>query len=419
MKKGTLKLIGFAAVTLVLLVGVATTAGAVYALSNHQKAAVQVEVAEPEPGLLVAGVIPDSPADQAGLKRGDILLEINGDAINRLGELIRQLQSLAAGDEVEFTLLHGDDQRTLTVTLGERNGQPYLGVVPCGPEVGQVRVEAIKPGAIIVGVTADSPAAEAGLQPKDIITAVDGQGVDAEHQLTDLIEQYQPGDTVTLTVERPGQEAREVKVELGENPEQAGVPYLGLRFRPMPHVIVQGQALPPGQVKPIVPGLEGDIFVFPEDGEFEQAIVVRQVAPDSPADTAGLTSDDLITAIDGEPVQSPRSLVQAVAERQPDDTLELTVIQPGQENPRKLIVTLDENPDKASSAYLGVVIGGLSTIHHSDVGVDIIEEFAPFFRPGFSPAIPSFEFKAIPFAAPPFEVHPFPCDDAGNCDNSI
>lgn len=85
-------------------------------------------------------------------------------------------------------------------------------------------------GAFISQVTPDSPAAQAGLQSGDIITAVDSTEVNADHDLATLIGQHKPGDVVTLKVSRDLQEPREVKVTLGDKPGEAGKPYLGVYY---------------------------------------------------------------------------------------------------------------------------------------------------------------------------------------------
>jgi membrane-associated protease RseP (regulator of RpoE activity) len=85
-------------------------------------------------------------------------------------------------------------------------------------------------GALISQVTPDSPAAQAGLQAGDVITAVDGTAVNADHDLATLIKQHKPGDEVTLTVSRGLQEPQQVKLTLGEKPGEAGTPYLGVYY---------------------------------------------------------------------------------------------------------------------------------------------------------------------------------------------
>jgi serine protease Do len=60
-------------------------------------------------------------------------------------------------------------------------------------------------GALVVDVLADTPAALAGLQTGDVITAVNGEPVDAERTLRDRLIAYESGDTVALTLVRGGE----------------------------------------------------------------------------------------------------------------------------------------------------------------------------------------------------------------------
>ncbi|HKC72709.1 MAG TPA: trypsin-like peptidase domain-containing protein [Chloroflexota bacterium] len=60
-------------------------------------------------------------------------------------------------------------------------------------------------GAYVLKVEPGTPAARAGLRPHDIITAVDGQAIDQNHDLSTVIEMHQPGQTVALSIFRTGQ----------------------------------------------------------------------------------------------------------------------------------------------------------------------------------------------------------------------
>jgi PDZ domain-containing secreted protein len=293
-------------------------------------------------------------------------------------------------------------------------------------------VGVMNPGATIVEVTPDSPAAQAGLQAEDTITAINGQPIEAGQSLAELIRQHAPGDTLTLTVERPGEQAREVTVTLAENPQRAGAPYLGVRFNQFPRM---GGGFP-GRVFPGQPQPEGAVPGQPGQ-PMERAIVIRQITENSPAAAAGLAPDDLITAINGEPVRGPRALVERVAQSQPGDTLTLTVTRAGEQESREVTITLAENPDQAGATYLGVLIGGVNIIR-SENGVDILEDMNQnFMMPGMGFEMGPFGFNfetPQPGRSPQFDVAPFefqfeqlppdiikvaPCLDPANCGNTI
>lgn len=68
---------------------------------------------------------------------------------------------------------------------------------------------------LITGVTADSPAAHAGVQKYDIVTAIDGRDYATRSALREAIKARKPGETITLTVVRAGQK-HEIPVTVGE-----------------------------------------------------------------------------------------------------------------------------------------------------------------------------------------------------------
>jgi hypothetical protein len=81
-----------------------------------------------------------------------------------------------------------------------------------------------------------------------------------------------------------------------------------------------------------------------------------------------LHEGDLITAIEGEPVEGPQDLADAIAEYQPGDLVTLTVSQLDEDEERKVEVTLAEHPEKDGVAYLGVHIGSFIHVHRSEDG---------------------------------------------------
>lgn len=84
---------------------------------------------------------------------------------------------------------------------------PYLGI----------QGEQTDKGQAIADVPADGPAADAGLEAGDVITEFDGQQIDSQHTLLDLLFNHQPGDVVDVTVDRNGA-VHTFQVTLGERP---------------------------------------------------------------------------------------------------------------------------------------------------------------------------------------------------------
>jgi S1-C subfamily serine protease len=316
-------------------------------------------------GILVASVEPDSPAARAGIVRGDILLTANGEPLELAPGLMALLQSLEPGDEVTLEVLHGDEQKEVTLTLEEGDNGLNLGISPCGPGLGTIferRFSGISGinGARIVEVVSGSPAEQAGLQVGDVITALGGEAVDAENSLPDLLANHQPGDEVTLNIQRGGEESpeREITVALGEDSETAGKAYLGIRFTNAGSVEDQPGGLPqfdlPFEGSPDEMPFQHPDFQLPEG--VEAGVVISEVTADSPAEAAGLQAGDVVTAVDGEGLETSDALVQAIQAHKPGETVTLTILRSGQESGEDIEVTLGENPEKDGVAYMGVVI---------------------------------------------------------------
>lgn len=77
-------------------------------------------LADAEGGVALTGIAPDSPAGKAGLKDGDVVVSVGGDAVATTGALAGKLRGSGAGDVVEFEIVRGGEKKTLTVTLGVR-----------------------------------------------------------------------------------------------------------------------------------------------------------------------------------------------------------------------------------------------------------------------------------------------------------
>jgi M6 family metalloprotease-like protein len=168
----------------------------------------------PRDRLRIAEIEPGSPAERAGLQVGDVLRQVAGQTPANYAGLRELLQSRAPGETATVVVLRGDKLVHVSVTFGATSrplvsgeSRPILGI----------QVEETADGLRVDQVTADSPAAAAGLRVGDLLTRIDGQPVGSRDQLVGSLGGRRPGDVVTVVLRRGGQE-REVRIRLAANP---------------------------------------------------------------------------------------------------------------------------------------------------------------------------------------------------------
>lgn len=92
--------------------------------------------------------------------------------------------------------------------------------------------QAVGIAALVTSVTEGGPADEAGLQPGDMILAIDGKRLTRNSDPRTLLSGLKPGDQITLTVRR-GSRTQQVQLTLGQRPD-GDAPYVGIEYRLMP-----------------------------------------------------------------------------------------------------------------------------------------------------------------------------------------
>jgi serine protease Do len=155
-------------------------------------------------------------------------------------------------------------------------------------------------GSIVSDLSPDGPAAKAGLQKGDIITAVDGKKIADSRQLRLLIAQTKPGTTDQLTVVRNGQEMT-IPVTLGTLPSSGEKTSTG------------GEATPGADRGITVEGLTPQIAQSLRLPASTEGVVVDQVDPEGPAADSGLQRGDVIQSVDQKPIHNPAELKAAFA----------------------------------------------------------------------------------------------------------
>lgn len=153
-------------------------------------------------GALVAEVTPGSPAAKAGIERGDIILELNGQAVNEPDDLSVRIAEIAPGTPVHLKISRNGQMREVTATLGELNEKQEAtenGDAKVGPMQG-VQVQNLTPavardlgisagttGVVVTSVDTGSPAAAAGLDRGDVIQQVNRKPVHSASEYNEAL----------------------------------------------------------------------------------------------------------------------------------------------------------------------------------------------------------------------------------------
>jgi serine protease Do len=168
-------------------------------------------------GVLVADVMKGGPAEVAGLRAGDVIVELNGSKVREVPELQRRIANVAPGQSVAIAVVRDRATQRLKVRVGEMpNEEPQLAAVDAGPDGFGLQVEPLSPdaadrlslsfseGLLVTDVAGGGPADRAGLHRGDVILEVGRQAVRDAPALQRALAAVPAGRSVLLWVHRPG-----------------------------------------------------------------------------------------------------------------------------------------------------------------------------------------------------------------------
>jgi len=168
-------------------------------------------------GALVSQVYEGSPAEKAGLKVGDIVVEIDGKKIKNSQDVVHEVLKKEVGQKVEIEIIREGKPMKVPVTTREMPSEPTeqkttperrewfgLRVIDITPDIAQQLGLPKAEGVVIDNVEVGSSSQDAGLMKGDVILEVNRQKVRNENDYQSLMEKTTPGQSVLFLISRGG-----------------------------------------------------------------------------------------------------------------------------------------------------------------------------------------------------------------------
>ena len=192
-------------------------------------------------GVLIEQVHPEMPAQKAGLRSGDLILNIDGEKVRNQGDLIKMISDKLAGDTVTITYFRGGETREVQVNLVQRPSMDQLTQIEQPKTLIEnhlgLSVQTLTPeraemlgfadpieGVVVNRVYANSPAAEVDIQAGDVITEADSKDITSVQDLRNLVQDAV--DNMDANEQRP------LLIEVDRADSRFFPTYYALKIRP-------------------------------------------------------------------------------------------------------------------------------------------------------------------------------------------
>ena len=165
---------------------------------------------------MIAGVESGSPADKAGLKRGDLVIEMNGNKITDVTNLRNTVAAAGPETKVEFRIIRNGKEQSIIVTLGEFREKKIVKKTSYDNALKGVTVQELTSslrdklglqegmsGVAVTEVASDSPA-QGLIQVNDVIQEVDRKPINTVQEYDGIASKIGKHDTVLLLIYREG-----------------------------------------------------------------------------------------------------------------------------------------------------------------------------------------------------------------------
>ena len=169
-------------------------------------------------GAIISQVMKDSPAEDAGVKEQDVIIEVDGEKVNDSSNLKNLISSGRPNDKTKLTVIRDGHKKNLIVTLGLRPGEKELAETYRYGEkrfdILGLRVEKYESatgavananeGVRVVEIKSGSPADYENIQRGDIIIEIGKNSILDDNEYENTLQEYSEGDTIMLRILRGG-----------------------------------------------------------------------------------------------------------------------------------------------------------------------------------------------------------------------
>ena len=242
-----------------------------------------------EEGAYVTDVVDECPADSAGIKEGDVIVEFNSKKIDDADDLLRAVQKAKPGTKTSIVILRNNEKKSLDIAVGknrrERRSEAFTFAPPATPHIamfsssrrwglelselneqlGEYFGAPNGRGLLVERVEKKSNGAKAGFKAGDVITKINKSSIEDLRDLSDALEDAEEGDKVDVEVLRKGA-TQTLKVEIEEDDDAPssfnyhfnGMPGRELmrdfRINPIPSVDMDNLRM---QIQQSIPNMDG------------------------------------------------------------------------------------------------------------------------------------------------------------------
>lgn len=204
-------------------------------ITSHLKRSMDLKTTE---GALVTSVVDDSPADSAGIKEDDVIIQFDGKDIGGASDLQEAVGKTRPGAKVSITVLRKGEKKTIQVTIGKYpRAERFSITIPRAPRALEILTEGYRiqgltlrslsdqlaqyfqvpdgEGVLVWEVEKESPAEKAGIKAGDVLTKVGGKRIKEVRDVSRALGAFDEGEKVNVDVIRKG-ERKSLSIEVAE-----------------------------------------------------------------------------------------------------------------------------------------------------------------------------------------------------------